>query len=219
MFRLTCLTALVLLLCFSGVRAYEAGDVSLALGAVYSPIMIGTDFGEVNVNDSTAGICHDAQLGKPGVGGEVQLRYFVAPRLALGLSAEDQYFSSDVASGFELNTRTRMRQYMLFAHYFLPEFSSYRIYVPVAAGAAHTDFSMDFREVGANKQHFTYTGFSGYLGIGAEKDLSARVSIGAEARYHLNRFHDSRTRNDGHRVTVYPRANFFSFVLRVICKI
>lgn len=198
-------------------RAYQTGDVSVGVGAVYSPLALGTDFGEINVDDPQAHMAHDAKLGKPGLGGEVQALYFLSPRVGLGLSVADQYFSSDLASGWQLNTRTRMRNYMAVGHVFLtPQDHTYQVYIPLGLGLAQTDFSMDFRPLGDRKKHFKYTGFAYYAGLGVERGLSSRLRVGLEARYNVNRFHDSTTRGNGHSVSVYPRANFLSVLLRVI---
>ena len=98
----------IFLCCFTGTaRAYHTGDVTFGLGAVYSPLALGTDFGEMNVDDIQANISHDAKLGKPGMGGELQALYFIHPRVGVGLSFSDQYFSSDLSSGWQLNTRTQ----------------------------------------------------------------------------------------------------------------
>ncbi len=201
-------------------RAYQAGDVTVGVGAVYSPLALGTDFGEINVDDPQAHMAHDAKLGKPGMGGEVQALYFISPRVGLGLSVADQYFSSDMASGWQLNTRTRMHNYMAVAHVFLtrPQ-TAYQVYIPLGLGLAQTDFSMDFRPLGDSKKHFNYTGFAYYAGLGVERGLSSRLRLGLEARYNVNRFHDSTTRDNGNHVTVYPRANFLSVLLRVIYTI
>ena len=52
-----------LCVCALGLQAYEAGNMSVGLAAVYSPLALGTDFGEMNVDDQQAGISHDAKLG------------------------------------------------------------------------------------------------------------------------------------------------------------
>lgn len=200
-------------------HAYQTGDVTLGLGAVYSPLALGTDFGEMNVDDQQAGISHDAKLGKPGLGGELQALYFINPRVGVGLSFSDQYFASDLSSGWRLNTRTRMRNYMLAGHVFLTPQSNYKLYLPIGVGLAQTDFSMNFHPLGDTKAHFNYTGFAYYIGIGVEKELSNRLNLGLETRYNGNKFHDSTTLYNGDHVTVYPRANYLSVLLRVIYKI
>lgn len=205
-----------LLFCAVSVRAYQAGNVTVGLAATYSPLALGTDFGEVNVADRQAAIAHDAKLGKPGLGGELQALYFLNPRVGLGISFEDQYFASDFSSGWRLNTRTRMRNYMAVGHIFLTPQSAYKLYIPLGIGAAHTNFAMKFPD---GNKHFTYTGFAWYAGLGVERELSEHFNLGLEARYNGNKFHDSSTRNNGDHVTVYPRANFFSVLLRVIYKI
>ena len=201
------LTLLVtLLLAALGATAYERGQFTLGLGAVYSTLALGTDFGEMNVDDQQANISHDAKLGKPGLGGELQALYFVSPRVGVGLSVADQYFASDLSSGWQLNTQTRMRNYMAVSHVFLTPESAFKLYIPLGLGLAQTDFSMNFHPLGSSKTHFRYHGLA----------LSARVNLGLEARYNANRFHDSATRAGGNHVTVYPRANFMSVLLRVI---
>lgn len=205
-----------LCLCALSLHAYEAGDMSVGLAAVYSPLALGTDFGEMNVGDRQAGICHDAKLGKPGLGAELQALYFINSYVGVGMSFQDQYFSSDLSSGWRLNTRTRMQNYMAVGHIFLTPQSTYKMYIPLGIGAAHTNFSVDFPD---GKKHFTYTGFAYYFGLGVERGLSERFSLGLEARYNGNKFHDSATRNNGDHVTVYPRANFLSVLLRVIYRI
>ena len=214
---------LLLVLCFClcavGVWAYEAGDVSVGLAAVYSPLGLGSDFGEINVDDQNLGISHDAKLGQPGLGGEIQALYFVNPRIGVGMSFEDQYFAKDLSSGWGLDTRTRMRNYMAVGHIFLTPQNKYQLYIPVGIGLAQTDFSMDFSPRGDSKKHFNYTGFAYYAGLGIEKTLHERLQLGVEARYNVNRFHDSATRDNGDHVTVYERANFFSVLIRLIYKL
>lgn len=199
-----------------GLQAYETKDISVGLAAVYSPLALGTDFGEINVDDQQAGISHDAKLGKPGMGAELQALYFINPHVGVGLSFQDQYFSSDLASGWQLDARTRIQNYMAVGHVFLTPQSTYKLYIPLGIGVAHTNFAMDFPD---GKKHFSYTGFAYYVGLGVERELSEHFSLGLEARYNGNKFHDSTRRNNGDHVTVYPRANFLSVLLRVIYKI
>ncbi len=210
------LVFLGLCLAVTPLQGYEVGEVSVGLAGVYSPLALGTDFGEINVGDHQAAISHDAKLGKPGMGGELQALYFFNPQIGVGLSFEDQYFSADLASGWQLDTRTRMQNYMAVSHIFLTPESTYQVYLTLGAGAAHTDFAVKFPE---GKKHFTYTGFAYYAGLGVERELSERISLGIEARYNGNRFHDSAARNNGNHVTVYQRANFLSVLLRVIYRI
>lgn len=202
--------------CALGVRAYQTGDVTIGAAAVFSPLALGTDFGEMNVDDRQARTGHDAKLGKPGMGGEVQALYFISPRVGVGVSFQDQYFASDFSSGWRLNTRTRMQNYMAVGHIFLTPQRAYKLYIPLGMGAAHTDFAMKFPD---GNTHFKYTGFAFYAGLGVEKEVSDRFSLGLEARYNMNKFHDSTHRNNGNHVTVYPRANFMSVLLRLIYKI
>ena len=202
-----------------GLQAYRTGDFSASVAGIVSPLMLGSDFGEVNVEDVSAPLSHDAKLGKPGLGGEVQARYLLTPHWAAGLSFSARYFASDLSSGWGLFTRTHTETYMLFAQYFLTPQSSYKLYIPFGAGAAHTAFSVNFRPLGYDKMHFSYTGFAYYAGLGAEKEISPHLSLALETRYTGTRFHDGRTRSDGHHVRVYNRANFFSFLLRVIYRV
>ena len=213
------LIVLFCLLFAAPLQAYRTGDFSVAAAGVVSPLMLGSDFGEVNVEDTSAPLCHDAKLGKPGLGGELQARYLLTPHWAAGLSFSARYFASDLSSGWGLSTRTRMQTYMLFGQYILTPQSSYKLYIPFAAGLAHTDFSVNFRPLGYNNMHFSYTGFAYYAGLGAEKEISPHLSLALETRYTGTRFHDGRTRSDGHHVSVYNRANFLSFLLRVIYRV
>ena len=208
-----------LLACTLGAQAYEKGDMTLGLAAVYSPLALGTDFGEVNVDDQNASIAHDAKLGKHGMGAELQALYFLNEQVGVGLSVADQYFAKELASGWQLNTRTRMRHLMAVGHVFLTPQAAYKLYVPLGVGLAHTDFSMDFSPLGDSKKHFNYTGFAYYVGLGVERDISERFALALEGRYNANRFHDSTTRDNGDHVTVYPRANFMSVLLRVVYKL
>ncbi len=209
---------LIVALILSGVRlyAYESNQVALSLGAIYSPLEIGTDYGEVNVDDTTTGESHDTKLGKPGFGGEIQALYFLSPRVGVGLSFSDQYFASDLSSGWYVNNHTRMQNYMVVGHIFLTPNSSYKLYIPLGIGAAHTTYTKDFSSMADRKYHFSYTGFAYHVGIGVEKEIAKHWNLGLEGRYNGNRFHDSATRTNGHHITVYPRANFFSLILRVI---
>lgn len=199
-----------------GLYAYEKGQFSIGLGAIYSPIEIGTDYGEVNVDNTTTRECHDAKLGKPGWGGELQALYFLSSRVGVGLSFSDQYFASDLSSGWYVNNHTRMQNYMAVGHIFLTPNSAFKLYIPLGMGAAHTVYTKDFSTAGDRKQHFSYTGFAYYAGIGVEKEIFSRWSLGLEARYNANRFHDSSTALNGDHLTVYKRANFFSLILRAI---
>ncbi len=207
---------LLLLASCVSLHAYEKGQVAVGLGAVYSPLGLGTDFGEINVEDTTLGKSHDSKLGKPGLGGELQALYFCSPRVGVGLSFSDQYFATDLSSGWYVNSRTHMKNYMAVGHIFLTPNSPYKLYIPLALGAAHTTFTKDFSSAGDRKHSFSYTGFAYYVGLGIERQIFSRWSLGLEARYNANRFHASSTRLNGNHLTVYPRANFFSFILRAI---
>lgn len=201
--------------CFN-LYAYQSGQVAIGLGAVYSPLEIGTDYGEVNVDNTATGASHDAKLGKPGIGGELQALYFFNPRVGVGLSFSDQYFASDLSSGWYVNNHARMQNYMAVGHIFLTPNSSYKLYIPLGVGAAHTVYTKNFAAAGDRKHHFSYTGFAYYVGVGVEKQIFSRWNLGLEGRYNGNRFHASSTCLNGDHLTVYPRANFFSIILRAI---
>ena len=201
--------------CFN-LYGYEKGQVTVGLGAIYSPLGLGTDWGEVNVEDTTEGCAHDAKLGKPGIGGELQALYFLNKYVGVGLSFADQYFAKDLSSGWSVYNHTHMQNYMAVGHVFLTPDSSYKLYIPLGLGAAHTVFTKDFSSLGDRKHHFSYTGFACYIGVGVEKSISGHWSLGMETRYNSNRFHDSSTRRNGNHITVYPRANFISLIVRVI---
>lgn len=194
---------------------YRAGEVVIGLGAVSSPLGLGTDWGEVNVADQTANIAHDAKLGKPGSGGELQVLYFIHPRVAAGVSFEDQYFGRDLASGWYVNMKTRQRNYMAVGRVYLTPESAYKFYIPLAAGVADTDMTVDF----GPKEHFRYTGFAYYAGLGVERLLGEHWGLGFEIRYNGNKFHDSKTTAAGNHVVVYPKTNYISTVLRANYRI
>lgn len=196
-------------------REYRAGDVIVGLGAVSSALELGTDWGEVNVDDQTANISHDAKLGKPGMGGELQVLYFIHPRVAAGVSFQDQYFAQDLASGWYVNMKTRQRNYMAVGRVFLTPETSYKLYIPLAVGVADTDMSVDF----GPKEHFRYTGFAYYAGLGVERLLGERWGLAFEIRYNGNKFHDSKNITNGDRVVVYPKTNYISTVLRANYRI
>lgn len=204
-------------LCFAlYAQAYQTGDISMALGGVYSPLELGTAWGEIYVDDTTDSIHHDAKLGKPGLGAEIQALYFLNPRVGVGLSFQDQYFANDLSSGWYLNNHTRMQNYMAVGHVFFNPQSAWKTYAALGAGAAHTRFTMDFTRLGSGHEHFTYTGFAYYAGLGVEKEISSHFSFGLEARYNGQKFHDSHTITNGHRISVRPKANFISLLARLI---
>ena len=175
-------------------RAYQTGDVLLGAAFVASPLELGTDWGEVNVDDQTDNISHDAKLGHPGLGGEISALYFVHPRVALGVLAEDQNFDTDLSSGWQINTSTRQRNYMLASRIFF-----------------------------TTNEHFRYTGFAGHAGLGVERALTDRWALDLEVRYNVNRFHASKQvsagPHAGHHVTIYPRAAYVTTSLRVLYRI
>ncbi len=199
--------------------AYEAGDVTLSAGGIFSPLELGTAWGEVYVDNQTAAVHHDAKLGHPGLGGEVQALYFVTPRVGVGVSFADQYFASDLASGLYLKTHTRIRNYMAVGHVFLTPQSGWPMYIALGAGAADSTFGIDFHPAGGGNTHFNYTGFAYYAGLGVEKTLSSRFSLGLEARYNGNKFHNAQVASHGPRYTVRPKMNFMSVLLRLIYRV
>lgn len=201
-------------------RAYQTGDVLLGAAFVASPLELGTDWGEVNVDDQTDNISHDAKLGHPGLGGEISALYFVHPRVALGVLAEDQNFDTDLSSGWQINTSTRQRNYMLASRIFLTDTENlYKVYLPLAVGVARTDMTVDF----TTNEHFRYTGFAGHAGLGVERALTDRWALDFEVRYNVNRFHASKQvsagPHAGHHVTIYPRAAYVTTSLRVLYRI
>ena len=201
-------------------RAYQTGDAVLGAALVSSPLELGTDWGEVNIEDQTAHISHDAKLGHPGLGGEVSALYFVHPRVALGVLAEDQNFDTDLSSGWEINTSTRQRNFMLASRIFLTDTApAYKVYLPLAVGVARTDMTVDF----TTNEHFRYTGFAGHAGIGVERSLDDRWALDLEVRYNVNRFHASKEISHGpqagHHVTIYPRAAYVTTSLRLLYRI
>ena len=208
---------LVLLLVFCSytswaepVGAYGQGDFLLSIGAVYAPLGLGSDWGEVNMVDDTQHIRHDAKLGQPAIGGEMQVLYFVNPYVAAGLSFQDKYFGMDLASGWQNNVTTRQRSFMATGRVFLNPKGEYKFYLPLGLGFTHTDMSADFGQ----NEHFKYTGFAYFIGLGCEKRFSEKRSLGFELRYNGNKFHDSLFSWEGNKLRVYDQANYISTVLR-----
>ena len=79
-------------MCGMNTQAYETKDVMVSIGAITSPVELGSDWGEVNVEDRTLGITHDAKLGEPGVGLDLQVFYFLNPHIAVGVDLSHQLF-------------------------------------------------------------------------------------------------------------------------------
>ncbi len=214
--RKVCLMLLcVFLAAGAQAREYRAGDVVVGLGAVFSPLGLGSDWGEVNVEDQTANISHDAKLGQPGMGVEVQALYFVHPRVAVGVGFEDQYFSRDLSSGWELDSSTREHSYMAVGRVYLTPEAGYKLYIPLAVGVSDTDITVDF----GPREHFRYTGFAYYAGLGVERPLGERWALGLEVRYNGNKFHDSKNITNGDHVVVYRKDNYISAILRANYRI
>lgn len=214
--RKVCLMLLcVFLAAGAQAREYRAGDVVVGLGAVFSPLGLGSDWGEVNVEDQTANISHDAKLGKPGSGGDLQVLYFIHPRVAAGVSFEDQYFGRDLASGWYVNMKTRQRNYMAVGRVYLTPEAGYKLYIPLAVGVSDTDITVDF----GPREHFRYTGFAYYAGLGVERPLGERWALGLEVRYNGNKFHDSKNITNGDHVVVYRQDNYISAILRANYRI
>lgn len=123
------------LVCWVGfAQAYTLGDVVLSGGVVASPVGLGSDWGEVNVEDRTLGITHDSKLGEPGVGVDVQAFYFVHPRVAIGLEFSHQLFIKERSSGWYLDGLTRQEQYLLALRIFINPEDNYKVYLAMGAG-------------------------------------------------------------------------------------
>lgn len=206
-----------LCVCLSGVCAfareaypYKTGDVLVGFALKSATPGLGTDWGEVNVENQTTGIAHDAKLGTASIGAEAQVLYFVAPWLALGASAGTEFFSQDLASGLALDVSTHITNYMAVGRAYVNPSDKYRVYVPFGLGAAVTHMVIDMEP----NEHFNYTGFATHLGLGIERSMDECWVLGAEMRYNTNRFHRSKINSHGEYVHVYPRANYISLLLR-----
>ena len=204
-----------ILLWSGNLQAYEGGDFLLSMGGIVSPIELGSDWGEVNVEDRTLGITHDSKLGEPGVGLDVQAFYFVHPRIAIGLEFSHQLFIKERSSGWYLDGVTRQQQYFLASRIFMNPQNKYKVYVSLGAGVSHTKMTIEFDP----HERFEDTGFGYYGGIGVERGWGEHWSIGLEARYNGNKFDDGHRASNGDYMRVYKKANFISSVLRINYKI
>lgn len=201
----------VFLFCVSVSAApYKAGDKLVTFGLKTAIPALGTDWGEVNIENQSRYMCHDAKLGTMSIGAEAQALYFITNRFAAGVSVGAEFFSQDRASGWEQDVSSFIANYMAVARVYINPEDTYRVYIPVAVGAASTRLTVDMQP----NEHFYYTGFATHFGVGVERSLSERGALGLEVRYNTNRFHDSKYIANGDRVTIYPRTNYVSFILR-----
>ena len=189
---------------------YQRGDILLGGAVKWAFPGLGTDWGEVNVDQQTLDIAHDAKLGTMGAGAELQALYFVSAHVALGASVGTEFFSQDHASGLEKDVSTHISNYMLAGRVYLTPASPWRFYIPLALGVANTHITVDMEP----NVLFKYTGFATHAGLGVEHAVSEHWLVGGEVRYNTNRFHDSRYTSHHEKVYVYPRANYISFVVR-----
>lgn len=210
-------TLALLVLCIlagtgANARSFEKGDVVISAAGIVSPLGLKSDWGEFYIQDQTQDIQHDAKLGKPGVGGELQAVYFFHPRFAAGISASDQHFAKDKASGWEVNVGTHQKNLMLGGQIFINPESEYKVYLPFSAGWNRSRVSVDF----GGTQHFKYTGFAYRAGIGVMHVYNRHWALGLEARYNGNQFHDSHyIASNGNRIHLRHKMNFVSGVLRL----
>lgn len=200
--------------CLSG-GAYRPGDVAASAALRISPLELGTDWGEVNVHNHTTDVAHDAKLGKPGFGGEVQALYFISSRLAAGVAAGSDFFTRDLASGLYMDVSTHVTALQAIGRFYLNPAQTYRAYLAFGAGAARTHMTVYMQ----TKEHFRYTGFSGHVGAGVERAVSDHWTLGAEMRYNVNRFHRTKLSAAGECVSIYPQANYISLLLRAGYKL
>ncbi len=192
-------------------QTYQAQDWVLSMGGIISPVELGSDWGEVNVENITAGITHDAKLGEPGVGIDLQALYFVNPRLAVGAEFSQEWFLEELSSGWWVDGKTSQQRYLLAARVYLNPQSRAKVYAALGGGLAHTKISIDF----SPEADFSYTGFGYYVGLGLDYALNHRWSLGAEMRYNGNKFHDKQTLANGDLAQVYRQANYLAGMLRV----
>lgn len=209
------LLGVMCVLCGTNTQAYETKDVMVSIGAITSPVELGSDWGEVNVEDRTLGITHDAKLGEPGVGLDLQVFYFLNPHIAVGVDLSHQLFVEERSSGWYVDGGTRQQRYLLASRIFINPRDKYKVYLAMGAGVSRTKMTIEFDP----HERFTDTGFSYYCGIGVEREYGPHWSLGFEARYSGNKFDDGHVGSGGHYMRVYQKANFLSSVLRVNYKI
>lgn len=198
----------------AGVSAcsFEKGDIVISAAGIVSPLGLKSDWGEFYIQDQTQNVQHDAKLGKPGFGGELQAVYFLNPRLAMGISASEQHFTKDKASGWEVDVGTHQKNLMLGGQFFINPESKYKVYLPFSAGWNHTRVSVDF----GGTKHFKYTGFAYRAGLGIMHIYGRHWALGLEARYNGNQFHDSRyISSTGNRIHLRHKMNYISGLLRM----
>lgn len=210
LFFVLCLSFLSAAAHARGAYPYKKGDVLLGVALKSASPGLGRDWGEVNVENQTTGIAHDAKLGTASIGAEGQILYFVAPWLALGASAGTEFFSQDLASGLGLDVSTHITNYMAVGRVYVNPSHKYRVYIPFGVGAAVTRMVIDM----SPNEHFNYTGFATHLGVGIERGINEYWALGAEMRYNTNKFHRSKVNAHGEYIHVYPQANYLSLLLR-----
>ena len=196
-------------------ESYAAKDVLFSVGFLVSPVELGSDWGEVNVQNATLDMTHDAKLGEPGLGFDLQAFYFLHPRLALGLDFSSEWFLEEYSSGWWVDGATQQQRYFAAARIFINPEDSYKLYLALGAGIAHTKMTMEFD----SQEDFKDTGFGYYAGIGVEKQLGPHWAIGLEARYNGNKFDDTHLAHNGNIMHVYKQANYLSAVLRMNYKL
>lgn len=189
---------------------YQRGDILLSGAVKWAIPGLGTDWGEVNVDQQTLGIAHDAKLGTPSVGAELEALYFLSAHLALGASVGTEFFSQDRASGLEKDVSTHISDCMLAGRVYLTPASPWRFYLPLAVGVAHIHMTVDMEP----NLRFKYTGFAMHAGLGVEHAVGEHWLLGGEVRYNTHRFHDTRYTARHEKVYIYPRANYISFLVR-----
>lgn len=204
------------LLCWGGtLDAYEPGDIVLSAGMITSPVELGTDWGEVNIENAALGITHDAKLGEPGVGLDFQAFYFLHPRIAVGVDLSHQLFITERSSGWYVDGGTRQQRYLLASRIFINPESKYKVYLALGGGIARTKMTVDFQP----HERFKDTGFGYYAGLGVERNFSKHWGYGLEVRYSGNEFEDSHLSKKGEPLRVYPKANYVSGILRINYKL
>lgn len=214
------LTTGILAVCFGMAgRVYAQSDVTpkwmFSVGGIISPVELGSDWGEVNVVNVTRKIEHDSKLGEPGLGADAQVMYFVHPNVAVGLEAAQEWFPEEVSSGWWVRGKTSQQRYLASVRVYLNPQSKTMVYAALGGGVAHTKFSINF----SPEEEFSYTGFAYYAGLGVERRLNERWSVGVEMRYNGNQFHDKHAISNGDQMEVSRHANYLSSTLRANYRI
>ncbi|MGB2579463.1 hypothetical protein AAIR98_001382 [Elusimicrobium simillimum] len=193
---------------------YKKGDVQLSVSISTAYPFLGTWGGEYYVDNLTTGVRHDAKLGKWSVGSNLEAVYFLNSSIAVGLQTGHNEFADVIASGVEEEVGTNISNIMFLTRYYFNPAAKFKYYTAASIGIAFLKAYADL----AKREEFEDTGFGAKLGFGTEYYFGKKWGTGAELRYNHNTFKVDKNISNGDRVRLYPRANYFSFSLRLFRK-